>query len=401
MPSLFYSCFEVSAIKLFKQYAEELAEATKDYRKVAIIDCQNPEDYSIDEVFFNPKNNSKIGGLDLLLLIPKIRQLQKSIVNYILANKVDMFIGFDAPFFHLSLYEQIKKVSSCKIVHFVSPTFWFIGKNRMHRLGKTADAIFCYFPFEQDLYQQAGYTQAHSILHPSFFSAPPKKFYEQAKVQIAQASFLKDCVKVGFALGSRKSEIQKHAVILRKVIATSLAKNPNLVFVSALNEEINGLNQALRGLKQEFTCKLLLLDAPQRCVFAACDILMIKSGTTSLDALLEKKPMLVFYAPSFLTLILAHILRLKHRKFYKSCISFPNLLRKPQMDNQQTLPGWVPEHYQLTNLEHFLDAELSTLLKSQKARQQQIEAFEETIAYTKQAATKNQATSIILRLLKA
>ena len=369
---------------------------------MAIIDCENPEEYFIDEVFFHPQNTSKIGGLDLLLLIPKMRQLQKSIVNYILEHQVEAFIGFDAPFFHLSLYEQIRKVSSCKIVHFVSPTFWFLGKNRMHRLGKTADAIFCYFPFEQDLYKQAGYNQAYSILHPAFYSAPPKKSYNQAKMQLAQKEGAQSFPNVGFSLGSRKSEIQKHLPILRQVIAKTRAKKPHLRFVSALNQQIDGLDETLYSLEQEFNENVILLDAPQRCVFAACDILVIKSGTTSLDALIEKKPMLVFYAPSLLTLIVVRILRFQHSKFYKNCISFPNLLRKPKLENKQLQAlGWVPEHYQLSGVGEFLQTELEKLMHSKPARQEQIKAFEETIAYTKQSARDCRAVDIITKLLQA
>lgn len=253
-----------------------------------------------------------MGYVEPLLHLPRLLALRKKLFRYFVDNPPDVFLGIDYAYFNNSLERRLK-AQGVRTAHYVSPQLWASRPNRIYKLIHTVDLMLCLFPFEVDIYREHN-IKATFVGHPM-----ADKFPLQPDVQAARQELQLPIEKKIVALlpGSRSSEVKYLMPAFIAAARYCLDQDNELEFVMpAANEK--RLQQIQAQLPDNLPIKLILGNS--QTAMTAADVVLMASGTTTLEATLLKKPMVVTYKMSALNYaIMSRLLTSKY-------IALPNIL---------------------------------------------------------------------------
>ena len=246
-----------------------------------------------------------------LELIPVRRQLARRFTE----NPPDAFIGVDAPDFNLSL-ELALRCAGVKTVHFVSPSVWAWRRYRLNKIARAVDMMLALFPFEPPIYD-ARSIPVRFVGHPLADEIAMRTSRDAAR---ARLSLDPGARIVALLPGSRVSELRRLAEPLARTARWVHQRRPEVRFVAPLVDGATRdfFSRALAEHAPDIRCDLLV--GASRDAMAASDVILLASGTATLEALLLKRPMVITYRTMHLTWILGRaMLHVDH-------VGLPNLL---------------------------------------------------------------------------
>jgi len=233
------------------------------------------------------------GFLDPFIKLPELWALYKKLLEDFDRAEIDLFIGIDFNVFNFLIEKRLKK-KGIRIVHYVSPSVYAWRKGRAKKIGKFVDLLLCLFPFEPGLYRDTE-LKAVYVGHPKASAIKIGKS-DLAKSRSRERLELPMGSRVLAVLpGSRISEIHSlFRVFIESAIAFSkLFTTPIVVVIPCANarakEEIECLKNAFPGIE------IRLYEQELSSVLYASDIVLTKAGTSTLDCLLHRRPMVVSY----------------------------------------------------------------------------------------------------------
>jgi len=217
-----------------------------------------------------------MGISEVLKKLPSILKLRRSIIQYYSSNRPDVFIGVDSPDFNFKIERKLRK-KGVKTVHFVSPSVWAWRANRIKKIKKSADLMLCLFPFEVDYYHTHN-QKAVFIGHPLAENLKPRKKHTSNK-------------QVLLMPGSREAEIK--SLLPELLLAAKLMhqKDPEIQFSLALANE--NLKDWVKDQIQGLDIALSSGDAHEK--IRNSDLVIVASGTATLEVALLAVPMVVVY----------------------------------------------------------------------------------------------------------
>jgi hypothetical protein len=111
---------------------------------------------------WHPLDTLSVGGFtEVLSRLPEIVSLRRDVERRMVAEKVPLFIGVDAPDFNLGLERKLKR-RGVRTVHLVSPSVWAWRRGRVAMIGRAVHRILVLFPFEPPIYEAKGVRRATS-----------------------------------------------------------------------------------------------------------------------------------------------------------------------------------------------------------------------------------------------
>ncbi len=233
---------------------------------------------------------SVMGIVAILQRLPELLGARKKLIRQWLNDRPDVFIGIDAPEFNLGLEEQLR-AQGLTTVHFVSPSVWAWRKKRIFTIARAVDLMLTLFPFEQAIYREHNIPVAH-VGHPLADQIPLENDPAPARAALA----LPEAAKVLALLpGSRGSELKFLAEPFLGAARLVLAREPQLhiVIPCASPARRQQLEQQLAATGP--LPNLHLLDGQSQTAMRAADVILLASGTATLEAMLIKRPMVVAY----------------------------------------------------------------------------------------------------------
>ena len=256
------------------------------------------------------------GYVEVMRHYREISAIRKDLKKRLLADPPDVFIGIDAPDFNLGLEKSLKQ-RGIPCIHYVGPSIWAWRGKRILRIGESVSRILALFPFEPPLYEKQGIPVTY-VGHPLADMLPLEdgKFKARELLEVPAQNPV-------FAIlpGSRQSELDYMADTF---IATAREIH------QALPEAIFLVPMATRETRMQFEAALYRCQArelPIRLLFGhaheammAADVVLVTSGTATLEAALLKRPMVIAYKMS----PLSH--RLMKRMGYLPYVGLPNIL---------------------------------------------------------------------------
>lgn len=282
---------------------------------------------------------SVMGLVEVLGRLPELLWLRRRLAKRYCQQLPMAMIGIDAPDFNLGLETQLKKLG-IPTVHYVSPSVWAWREDRVFTVAKACHRVLALLPFELPYYERHQ-IPATFVGHPLADVIPGTL----SKIQARQCLHLTDQPMLALLPGSRAMEVKQLGPDFLTAAAIVQARYPHLQLVmAAVNQHREQQLKALLADYPGLNIKLIL--AQSHSVLAAADVVLVASGTATLEALLFQKPMLVCYRLSALSF------RLFKRKLKVPFVSLPNLLAGQKVVEEllqdQVKPQLIADH--LTDL---------------------------------------------------
>jgi lipid-A-disaccharide synthase len=268
------------------------------------------------EAWYPLEQLSVRGLVEVLAHLPGLVALRRTLARRLLAERVALFVGVDAPDFNLGLEARLKRAGA-RTIHFVSPSVWAWRRGRVRRIARSVHRMLALFPFEPPIYEAAGIPVTF-VGHPLAQEAAGLGTRREAREQLRFGSS-----QPLFALlpGSRVSEIAMHDELLLRTAAILHAARPDAAFLVPL------ATRSTRDRFEQTVYRLGLDKLPLTLLYGhagdalrAADVGIVASGTATLEAALARCPHVIYYRLSPVT---AGIVR---RKLLLPWVGLPNVL---------------------------------------------------------------------------
>lgn len=270
---------------------------------------------------------SVMGFTEPIARLPELFGIKKKLREFYRDNQPLFFIGIDSPDFNLRLEVELKALD-IKTVHYVSPSVWAYRKKRIHKIKAAVDLMLTLFPFETEIFKQHN-IDVKCVGHPL---ADTIGFEDQRSTARKKYQLEADDSVIALMPGSRGGEIKRLAPVFFAAAIESLQHCPELKFIipySSAETRVQ-INDELKAVNIFPGDQFRLVDDSHQAISAA-NLVVLASGTATLEAMLLRRPMIVCYKLAALTYMIAsRIVKIPY-------VALPNLLAQKEL---------VPEYLQ-------------------------------------------------------
>jgi lipid-A-disaccharide synthase len=286
-------------------------------------------------VAWEPAESLAVMGLfEILRDLPRLLRLRAHVRGLFLRARPDVFVGIDSPEFNLRLARDLRR-GGIPTVQYVSPQVWAWRPGRVRTIHESVDLVLCLLPFEKRFYASQG-VGAEFVGHPLADAIPFQVDRAAARAGLALPN---DARVVALLPGSRRGEVTRLADDFVRTARWLATHDPDLKFVAPM---ANAATRALFAAALERGApglRVQLLEGQAQSALIAADVVLVASGTASLEAALCKRPMVVVYRLGALTAWLLKRLNLVKSKFFAQ----PNLLADRRVVGEYFQGDIVPE----------------------------------------------------------
>lgn len=256
------------------------------------------------------------GYVEVLRHYREIIGIRRELRRYFLRERPSVFIGIDAPDFNLDL-EAALKPAGIPTVHYVSPSIWAWRGGRIRKIRRAVSRMLTVFPFEAAIYERAGVPVSY-VGHPlaDMLAAVPSRAEARTGLRIPSTAPV-----VALLPGSRVSELESLADVF-VAVAEKIAGSIEGVrlLVPLVNRQTRELFEAALYRRQSGELDINLLFGHAHEAMAAADVVLVASGTATLEAALLQRPMVITYRMPRLSWWIMNSRR------YQPWVGLPNIL---------------------------------------------------------------------------
>jgi lipid-A-disaccharide synthase len=292
-----------------------------------------------------------MGFLEPLKRLFELLGIRRQLRQHFSENRPDVFIGIDSPDFNLTLEGQLKE-QGIPTAHYVSPSVWAWRQKRIFKIARSVDLMLTLLPFEAAFYEEHQ-VPVKFVGHPLADDFPIDVDQEAAR-QALEVPL--DTTLIALLPGSRGGEVKLLGDVFIKTAQWCLQKNPKLKFIipAANAQRREQLEQQLAANPE---LPIRVLKGQSKLAMQAADAVLMASGTTTLECLLLKKPMVVAYkvAP-FSWAIISRLLKTKF-------VSLPNLLADKELVPEILQEKATPENLGKALMHYLGNTDAATTLK--------------------------------------
>jgi len=253
------------------------------------------------ELIADSKEMAVVGITEVLLKLKRIYQIYRKLKNSLAANSPSLVILIDYPDFNLRFAREAKR-KNIPIVYYISPQVWAWRKGRIKKIGRLIKKMIVIFPFEKKIYEEAK-IDVDFVGHPLLDSIRSQFSREEAFRKFSLSSGV---TTIGLLPGSRMNEVKRHLPPMIEAIPL-IAKQINPVqFIIPVAPGLDlGEVQNLVGSKRK---NMRVVENNIYDVMRISDIVIVASGTATIEAAIMGAPMIVVYRVSPLTYLLGKML---------------------------------------------------------------------------------------------
>ncbi len=266
-------------------------------------------------LMFRAEDLALVGISEVFGKLGQIWRALTGMRRHLRQERPELLILVDFPDFNLRLAKTAKSLG-IKVLYYVSPQVWAWRQKRALRMSKLVDHLAVVFPFEKVFYK------AVAPELPVTFVGHPLLDEEEAwggRAREPLPAVPEGAELVGLLPGSRVSEITRLLPLLLKAAKLMRQERQGLHFVLPVAP---GLDRAIMDpyLDADPLPGLTVLPGRAAQVMAQARVLLVASGTATLQAALAGAPMVVVYKTGGFNYALGRrLIKVEH-------IAMPNLI---------------------------------------------------------------------------
>ncbi|MDP2921483.1 MAG: lipid-A-disaccharide synthase [Candidatus Omnitrophota bacterium] len=250
------------------------------------------------EIIYDITDLAIVGFFEVVKHLVKFKKIFENLSGLLETRKPDAAILVDYPGFNLR-FAKTAKEKNIPVIYYISPQIWAWGEQRIHEIKKYVDKMVVIFGFEETLYKEAG-VKVSFVGHPFLDIVKPVWKKEET---IKTCHMKHDSIKIALMPGSRKKEIEKHLPAMLKACEIIKNKIPNAEFIISKIKELD--QELYHKIINRSKIKPHSLDNKPYEVMDIADMVIVSSGSATLEVAIMEKPMVIIYKTSFLTWLLA------------------------------------------------------------------------------------------------
>lgn len=254
------------------------------------------------------------GLAEALVRYRRITSIRQQLIELLIDDKPDIFVGVDASDFNL-MVEKVIGQRGIKAVQLVCPSIWAWRPERVRKIRDSVQHILCLYPFEPALLAQHGIEGTY-VGHPVADVIPLEPDRLKARLELGVDP---EAEVVALMPGSRNAEIKYLLKPFLLAARLMLQQRPKLQFLLPTHEALFPL---IEKTVHDFglSNRLQLVQSRSHQVQAACHVALVASGTATLETALFKRPMVIAYRMQWLSWMMAD------RKRLLPWVGLPNIL---------------------------------------------------------------------------
>ncbi len=265
------------------------------------------------EVIFDIKDHSVMGFIEVMKKLPDIFKLKKAFLKLMRERRPDVFVTIDYPDFNMRIAKRAYAMG-IPVLSFIPPSAWVWRKGRAKKVAGFTDKVACVFPFEYEVYKEAG-AKAEFVGHPLVDIVKPDMSKAEAE---AWAGKEPDKKLVLLMPGSRLMEIEKSLPVLLEAGKLLQRLLPQVQF--ALPRAVTIPRELLENEIAASGLPVKLLEGHNYALFSIADLALATSGTVTLEAALCDLGSVIVYRTSPISYFIAkHLVKISH-------IGLPNIV---------------------------------------------------------------------------
>ena len=250
--------------------------------------------------FFDIARMGTVGFLEAFVELPLYLKVYRTLVREIRKGQYTAVILIDYPTLNLLLAKKSKS-AGCPVFFFISPQIWAWRKGRIRQIRESVTRMFVILPFEKELYDRAG-VDAEFLGHPFTDQVKLSMTQEQAYEKFGLQTGIKT---IGLLPGSRQNEINSLLDVMLEA-AEKIQKVSECQFILPVADTIDPDDIRLR--LGDNPLKVRIIEGQSYDVMRCCDLLIIASGSATLEAAALGRPMVIIYKLNWLTYLIGKML---------------------------------------------------------------------------------------------
>lgn len=242
------------------------------------------------ELIYHYRDVAILGFTGVVHNLPRLARLERRLRRAIAA--ADLFIPVDYPGLNLRLSEHARR-HGVPVLYYISPQIWAWGAGRVDRIARSVDCMAVILPFEKALYERHG-VRVEYVGHPFVVDHTlPDPLGQDARTG------------VGLLPGSREQEVRRILPELVGAARRMRREHQNLGFTIGRSPAVDPmLYERIVAARGEGTGPIAY-DDDAVAVMRRSRLLLVASGTATLQGALMETPLVIVYKVSPVNYVLA------------------------------------------------------------------------------------------------
>ena len=278
----------------------------------------------VDTVYDFTSHAAMLSGV--LSVIGRAREALRAVERSWREKPPDVVVLLDSPELHLRLAKRAKRLG-LPVLYYIAPQTWAARAYRNRQIARDIDRLACILPFEQSYFRKK-LIWAEFVGHP-LFEALARQQPDQAVVQQLRRD---DKPLVALLPGSRQHVID--AMLPRQLeVVRRLCESRKLrIAVSCVSTERHG---QIRRHLHTAALEAEIIVADNASLLSAANLVLVASGTATLEVAYHQKPMVVMYDAG-------RLLEWPYRLFGRYVLKTPHLSLVNILAGARVVPEFMP-----------------------------------------------------------
>ncbi len=275
------------------------------------------------QLVFHADKLAFMGFFEVLRNLAFVRKVMRDMTALAENRRPDLAILIDYPGFNLRFARKLKNLG-IPVVYYISPQVWAWGGNRVKKMQNLIDKMIVVFPFEKAIYDEFG-IDCQFVGHPFLDTAKPILSQDDFKRKF---DIRKNDVVIGLLPASRWQEVEKILPVMLDSAGLAGARIKNLRLLLGLAPTID--KEKIEDLLKASPLKVRIVENLTQDLMQHSQLLLIASGSATLECAILGTPFLVLYKTSLWTYLVA-----------RSLVSIPNIALANVVAGKKIVPEFI------------------------------------------------------------